>query len=107
MAHLVWVDLGLGRWQMESRVRYGAGGAGFHSPGPAVTRGRGDIFRVIPAPSPVSRHLFFTGAPLGNGRDGGQGQGTPKITRPAPGRSAGNGAGGPHFSGPRRPRNER
>ena len=72
---------------MESRVRYGAGrgGAGFHSPGPAVTRGRGDIFRVIPAPSPVSRHLFLTGGRLGNGLGGGQGQGIPKITpRPGP-----------------------
>jgi len=56
----------------------GRGGVGFHSPDPALTRGRGGIFGVIPAPlpsgahprlfpgrGPVSYHLFFTGDPSG------------------------------------------
>jgi len=62
----------------------GRGGAGFHSPDPALTRGRGGMFRVIstPPPSgahphsfpergPVCYHLFLTGTRLGYGWGGG------------------------------------
>jgi len=63
----------------------GWGGAGFHSPTPALTRGREGIFPVIPAlpPSgaythsfpgrgPVSYHVFLTGTCLGYGWGRGQ-----------------------------------
>ena len=61
----------------------GRGGAGFHSPDSALTRGRGGIFRVIPALPPSGAHppsflargpvrypLFLTGTRLGYGWGG-------------------------------------
>jgi len=83
----------------------GRGGAGFHSPDPALKRGRGGMFRVIPAlpPSgahphsfpgrgPVCYHLFLTGARLGYGWGGGLRGDRGRECRkrhPAPGRSVG------------------
>ena len=85
----------------------GRGGAGFHSPDPALKRGRGGMFRVIPAlpPSgahphsfhgrgPVCYHLFLTGARLGYGWGGGLRGDRGRECRkrhPAPGRSVGRG----------------
>jgi len=56
----------------------GRGRAGFHSPDPARTRGRGGMFQVIPTPppsgalphsfperGPLSYHLFLTATHLG------------------------------------------
>ena len=74
-------------WELPDSVRCvpdpdlvfftGRGGAGFRSPDPALTRGRGGIFRVIPAPPQA---IEWGGA--------------------------GKKAGGPRFLGPRPPRNE-
>jgi len=62
----------------------GRGGGGFHSLDRALTRGRGGMFRVIPAlprsgahphsfpgQGPVCYHLFLTGTRLGYGWGGG------------------------------------
>jgi len=69
----------------------GRGGAGFHSPGPALTTGRGGYFGGDPRPATVRGESpripwmgprlsppVLTGACLGNGRGRGQGQGTIK-----------------------------
>ena len=69
----------------------GRGGAGFHSPGPALTTGRGGCFGGDPRPAPVRGESplipwmgprfsppVLTGTRLGNGRGRGQGQGTVK-----------------------------
>jgi len=100
----------------------GWGGAGFHSPGPALTTGRGGYFggdsrpapvrgesALIPWKGPCFSPPVLTGTRLGNGRGRGQGQGT--LKKHAPPRAVqrggtGNWAGGPRFSGPQRPRNE-
>ena len=100
----------------------GRGGAGFHSAGPALTTGWGGYFGGDPCPAPIRGESplipwtgprfsppVLTGTRLGNGRGRGQGQRT--LKKHAPPRAvqrggAGNWAGGPHFSGPRRPRNE-
>ena len=92
----------------------GRGGAGFHSPGPALTTGRGGCFGGDPRPAPVRGESplipwtgprfsppVLTGTRLGNGRGRGQGQGT--LKKHAPPRAVQR---GPRFSGPRRPRNE-
>jgi len=76
----------------------GRGGAGFHSPGPALTTGRGGYFRGDPRPAPVRGEsplipwtgpcfspLVLRGTRLGNGRGRGQGQGT--LEKPAPPRA--------------------
>jgi len=76
--------------------------AGFHSPDPAFTRGRGGMFRVIPSLSlsgahphsfpgrgPVCYHLFLTGTRLGYGWGGGLSGDRGRECRkrhPAPGR---------------------
>jgi len=62
----------------------GRGRAGFHSPDPALTRGRGGYVSVNPYPAPVRGppalipwtgprlyHLFLTGTPIGYGWGGG------------------------------------
>ena len=94
----------------------GRGGAGFHSPGPALTRGRGGIFRVIPARGPPAL-ISWTGPRLlppifsedpsgvwvGQGPQRGQGQGMPKKTprpRPLSGVGRGTGPGARVFRGP-------
>jgi len=100
----------------------GGGGAGFHSPGPALTTGRGGYFGGDPRPAPVRGESplipwtgprfsppVLTGTRLGNRRGRGHRQGT--LKKHAPPRAvqrggAGSWAGGPRFSGPRRPRNE-
>ena len=100
----------------------GRGRAGFHSPGPALTTGRGGYFGGDPRPAPVRGESplipwtgprfsppGLTGTLLGNGRGRGQGQGA--LKKHAPPRAVQQGraaswAGGPRFSGPRRPRNE-
>jgi len=80
----------------------GRGGAGFHSPDPALARGRGGMFWVIPAlpPSgahpqsfpgrgPVCYHLFLTGTRLGYGWGGGLSRDRGRECRkrpPTPGR---------------------
>jgi len=80
----------------------GRGGAGFHSQGPALTRGRGGIFRVIPAPptpgahphsfpgrGPICYHPFLTGTRPGYGWGGGLSGDRGRECRkrhPAPGR---------------------
>jgi len=80
----------------------GRGGAGFHSAGPALTRGRGGIFRVIPAPpppgayphsfpgrGPVCYHPFLAGTRPGYGWGGGLSGDRGRECRkrhPAPGR---------------------
>jgi len=97
------------KYHNDSRVVFvtGRGGAGFHSPDPALKRGRGGMFRVIPAlpPSgahphsfpgrgPVRYHLFLTEARLGYGWGGGLRGDRGRECRkrhPAPGRSVGRG----------------
>jgi len=120
-----WLLDGMVATRMSSDVVFvtGRGGAGFHSPDPALTRGRGGMFRVIPTPppsgahphsfperGPVCYHLFLTGTRLGYGWGGGlsgrQGQGMPKKTpRPRPLSGAGRGKqpGARVFRGPVRP----
>jgi len=76
-----------------SRVEFvtGRGGAGFHSPGPALTTGRWGYFGDDPRPAPVRGESplipwmgprfsppVLTGTSLGNRRGRGQGQGTVK-----------------------------
>jgi len=69
----------------------GRGGAGFHSPGPALTTGWGGYFGGDPRPAPVPGESplipstgprfsppVLTGTRLGNGWGRGQGQGTLK-----------------------------
>jgi len=69
----------------------GRGGAGFHSPGPALTTGRGGYFGGDPRPAPIRGESplipwmgprfsppVLTRTRLGNGRGRGQGQGTVK-----------------------------
>jgi len=101
----------------------GRGGAGFHSPGPALTRGRGGYFYGNPRPTPT-RGLpalipwtgpgllphIFSGDPsrvwVGQGPERGQGQGMPrKRPRPRPlsGAGRGKGPGARVFRGPVRP----
>ena len=82
----------------------GRGGAGFHSQGPTVRWAGGDIFRVVPAPSPVwGKSLLipwtgpriappsFNGGPAGERPGPEAGARNPKKRRPAPGRSVGGG----------------
>jgi len=80
----------------------GQGGAGFHTPDPALTRGRGGMFRVItalppseahphafPGRGPVCYHLFLTETRLGYGWGGGLSGDRGRECRkrhPAPGR---------------------
>ena len=97
----------------------GQSGAGFHSQGPAIARGGGDIFRAVPAHSPirgespliplqgpVSHHLILTGARLRTGWGPRQGHGIPKKT-PRPGLFSGvgrrTGLRARRFWGPRGP----
>ena len=92
----------------------GRGGAGFHSPGPALTTGQGGYFGGNPRPAhsldgPRFSPPLLMGTHLGHGRGRGQGQGT--LKKHAPPRAvqrggAGSWAGGPRFSGPWRPRNK-
>ena len=100
----------------------GRGGAGFHSPDPALTRGRGGYVSSDPRPAPVRgppaliswtgpRVLprIFNGNPsgvwVGRGPERGQGQGKPKKTpHPRPLSGVGREKGrGPACSGPRPP----
>jgi len=77
--------------QVKVEFVTGRGGAGFHSPGPALTTGRGGYFGGDPRPAPVRGESplipwmgarfsppVLTGTCLGNGRGRGQGQGTVK-----------------------------
>jgi len=100
----------------------GRGEAGFDWPGPALTTGRGGCFGGEPRPAPIlgesplipwtgSRFSapVLTGTRLGNWWGRGQGQGTVKKHTPpwaVQRGGAGSWAGGPRFSGTRRPRNE-
>jgi len=103
----------------------GRGGAGFHLPDTALTRGWLGMFRVIPAlpPSgahthsfpgrgPVCDHQFFTETCLGYGWGGGlSGDRAGNAEKDTPPQAvewggAGKRAGGPRFSGPLPPRNE-
>jgi len=101
----------------------GRGGAGFHSQGPALTRGRGGYFSGNPRPAPArgppalipwtGPHLLppiFNGDPsgvwVGRGPERGQGQGMPKKTprpRPLSGAGRGKGPGARVFRDPVRP----
>jgi len=101
----------------------GRGGAGFHSPDPALTRGRGGYVSRNHRPAPVRgppglisstgpRLLppIFNGDPsgvwVGRGPERGQGQGMPKKTprpRPLSGAGRGKGPGARVFRGPVRP----
>jgi len=83
-----------GELPLEPHLEFvtGRGGAGFHSPGPALTTGRGGgYFGGDPRPAPVRGESplilwmgprfsppVLTGTRLGNGRGRGQGQGTVK-----------------------------
>jgi len=100
----------------------GRGGAGFHLPGPTLATGRVGYFGGDPRPAPVGGESplipwtglrfsppVLTGTRLGNSWGWGQGQET--LKKHAPPRAvqwrwAGSWARGPHFSGPRSPRNE-
>jgi len=117
-------------WPLEPRLCVsllvfvtGRGGAGFHSPDPALTRGRGGYVSGNPRPAPVRgppalipwtgpRLLppIFNGDPsgvwVGRGPERGQGQGMPKKTprpRPLSGAGRGKGPGARVFRGPVRP----
>jgi len=99
------------------------GGAGFHSPDPALTRGRGGYVSGNHRPAPVRgppalipwtgpRLLppIFNGDPsgvwVGRGPERGQGQGMPKKTprpRPLSGAGRGKGPGARVFRGPVHP----
>jgi len=91
----------------------GQGGAGFHSPEPALTQGRGGILRVIPAPPPSGACLLPpicnrdpSGVWVGRGPEWGQGQGMRKKTprpRPLSWAGRGKGPGARVFRGPVRP----
>ena len=101
----------------------GWGGAGFHSPDPALTRGRGGYVSGNPRPAPVRsppalipwtgpRLLppIFNGDPsgvcVGQGPERGQGQGMPKKSprpRPLSGAGRGNGPGARVLRGPVHP----
>jgi len=101
----------------------GRGGAGFHSPDPALTRGRGGYVSGNPRPAPVRglpalipwtgpRLLppIFNGDPsgvcVGRGPERGQGEGMPKKAprpRPLSGAGRGKGPGARVFRGPVRP----
>ena len=101
----------------------GRGGAGFHSQGPALTRGRGGYFSGDPRPAPArgppalipwtGPHLLPpifnrdpSGVWVGRGPEWGQGQGMPKKTpcpRPLSGAGRGKGPGARLFRGPVRP----
>ena len=101
----------------------GRGGAGFHSPDPALTRGRGGYVSGNPRPATVRgppalipwtgpRLLapIFNGDPsgvwVGRGPERAQGQGMPKKTprpRPLSGAGRGKGPGARVFRGPVRP----
>ena len=101
----------------------GRGGAGSHSPDPALTRGRGGYVSANPHPATIRgppalipwmgpRLLprIFNGDPsgvwVGRGPEGGQGQGMPKKTprpRPLSGAGRGKGPGACVFRGPVRP----
>ena len=98
----------------------GRGGAGFHSQGPALTRGRGGYFSrnprlastrgrpaLIPWTGPRLLPPTFNGDPsgvwVGRGPERGQGQGIPKKTpgpRPLSGAGGGKGPRGRVFWGP-------
>ena len=86
------------------RVRYGAGWGGFSLARPRPYNGPGGYFGGDPRTAPVRGESplipwtgprfpppVLTGTRLGNGRGRGAGAGNPKKTRPAPGRSAGQG----------------
>jgi len=101
----------------------GRGGAGFHSPDPALTRGRGGYvsgnqrsapFRGPPALIPWTGPRLLppifngdlAGGWVGRGPERGQGQGMPKKTprpRPLSGAGRGKGPGARVFLGPVRP----
>ena len=101
----------------------GRGGAGFHSPGPALTPGWGGYFSGNPRPAPTRGppalipwtgprllpHIFNrdqSGVWVGRGPEGAQGQGMPKKTphpRPLSGAGRGKGPGAGVFRGPVRP----
>jgi len=101
----------------------GRGGAGFYSPDPALTRGRGGYVSGNPRPAPVRGPptlIPWTGPRLlppivngdpsgvwvGRGPERGQGQGMPKRTphpRPLSGAGRGKGPGARVFRGPVRP----
>ena len=101
----------------------GRGGAGFHSPDPALKRGRGGYVWGNPRPAPVRGPPalipwtgpgllppIFNGDPsgvwVGRGPERGQGQGMPKKAprpRPLSGAGRGKGPGAGVFRGPVRP----
>jgi len=85
----------------------GRGGAGFHSPDPALTRGPPAL---IPWTGPRLLPPIFNGDPsgvwVGRGPERGQGQGMPQKTprpRPLSGAGPGKGPGARVFRGPVRP----